>query len=106
MSDNKLDTFAILPAHYQRAQRLNYYALNDGSDEEAPEEDQIFKKPRLTSQSTINSSTIDSSISYELILPEDSASQILLNPSIPTESSQSDISLPSGPLLCEELNLI
>ena len=99
MSDNEPDTFAILPPRYQHAQRLNYHALNNGSDEEVPEEDQIFKKPQLTSQSTINSSTIDSSISYELILPEDSASQVLPNLSIPTESSQSDISLSSRPLL-------
>jgi hypothetical protein len=50
MSDNELDTFANLPARYQHAQRLNYHALNDGSDGEAPEEDHIFKKPQLHSR--------------------------------------------------------
>jgi hypothetical protein len=29
---------------YKRARRLNYHALNNGSDEEAPGEDHIFKK--------------------------------------------------------------
>jgi hypothetical protein len=32
-----------LPACYQRTQRLNYHALNDGGDVEALE-DHIFKK--------------------------------------------------------------
>jgi hypothetical protein len=45
MSDSELDPFANLPACYQRAQRLDYHALNDSSDEEAPEDDHIFKKP-------------------------------------------------------------
>jgi hypothetical protein len=87
MSDNELTAFVNLPTRYQRARRLKCHALNDGSDEEAPEEDHIFKKPRLTSQSTI-----DSLSSHELIFPEDSASQVL--PTI--DSSQSDTSLPSG----------
>ncbi len=93
MSDNELNIFANLPARHQHAQRLNYHALNDGSDEEASQEDHIFKKPRLTLQSTI-----DSFVSNESILPEDSASQVQPNPSMITESSQSDISLPSGSL--------
>jgi hypothetical protein len=31
--------------HIINVQRVNYHAINDGSDEEAPEEDHIFKKP-------------------------------------------------------------
>jgi hypothetical protein len=70
MSHNELNAFVNLPTHYQCIRRLNYHALNDGSDEE----DHIFKKLRLTSQSTI-----DSFSSHELILPEDPASQVLPN---------------------------
>jgi hypothetical protein len=44
MSDNELDAFANLPTRYQCAQRLNYHAL---------EEDHIFKKLRLTLESTL-----------------------------------------------------
>jgi hypothetical protein len=70
LSDNEVNAFVDLPACHQHAQRLNYHALDDGSDEEAPKEDHIFKKPRLTSQSTI-----DSFASYEFILPEVSATK-------------------------------
>lgn len=31
-----------------RGERVNYHALNDGSDEEAPVEDRVSKKPRLS----------------------------------------------------------
>jgi hypothetical protein len=91
MSDSELDissfnntdtSFINLPTRSQRSQRLNYHVLNDGSDEEAISEDRIFKKPRLTSQSTI-----DSFVSNELIRPENSASQLLPNPFTITESS-------------------
>jgi hypothetical protein len=77
-----------LPIRYQRARKLNYHALNNGSDEEVPGEDHIFKKLWLTSQSTI-----DSFSSHELILPEDSASQVLsnLSKSLPKKKKQSDI---------------
>jgi hypothetical protein len=54
MPDNELKAFVNLPICYQRAWRLNYHAHNDGSNEEAPEEDHVFKKLQLTSQSTID----------------------------------------------------
>ncbi len=44
MSDNELNIFANLPARHQHAQRLNYHALNDNSDEEAFQKNHIFKK--------------------------------------------------------------
>jgi hypothetical protein len=72
MSDNELNAFTNLPTHHQCARRLNYHALNDGSDKGVSEEDHIFKKLRLTSQYTINIFS-----SHELILPEDSARQVL-----------------------------
>jgi hypothetical protein len=65
--------------------RVNYHAINDGSDKEAPE---------LSSQSTI-----DSFASHELILPEDSMSHVPPSPSMVIDLPQSDIFLPSGPFL-------
>ncbi|KAK9493879.1 hypothetical protein V1508DRAFT_414589 [Lipomyces doorenjongii] len=35
---------------------VDYYLLNDGSDEEAEPEDRLFKVPRLDSESTIDGS--------------------------------------------------
>ena len=79
MSDSEADTFDNLPAYYQLAQKLDY---------QAPGEGHIFKKPRLTLQSTI-----ESFVSNELILSGDSASQVLPNLSIITDSSHSNTSL-------------
>jgi hypothetical protein len=65
VSHDELNAFVNLATHYQCTRGLNYHALNDGSDEE----DHIFKKLRLTSQSTIGSFS-----SHELILLEGSVS--------------------------------
>jgi hypothetical protein len=70
---------ADLSARPQRSQRIDYHFLNDGSDEEAPSEHRVIKKPRL----------IPPPASSELIGPEDSASQLM--PNLPTPDSYSEL---------------
>jgi hypothetical protein len=57
----------------QRSYRINYQALNDGIDEEAPLEDRIIEEP--PSKKTRSS--------VEPITPDDSASQLILIQSPP-----------------------
>lgn len=64
--------------HSQRSQRIDYHLLNDGSDDEAPTEDRIFKRPRFNK----------SKESPEHITPDDSASQLEQTRSSPVESLQ------------------
>ena len=62
----------------QRSQRIDYHLLNDGSDDEVPTEDRIFKRPRVN----------EPKVSPEPITPDDSVSQLVQNRSSPVESLQ------------------
>ncbi|KAK9257721.1 hypothetical protein V1519DRAFT_456660 [Lipomyces tetrasporus] len=53
---------------------VDYYLLNDGSDEEAVPEDRLPKVPRLDSESTIDGSV--DNVARTDVLPEESASQV------------------------------
>ncbi|KAK9253768.1 hypothetical protein V1507DRAFT_140149 [Lipomyces tetrasporus] len=57
---------------------LDYYWLNDGSDEEAESQDRLLRSPRLTAQSTVDNSIDDVASN---VFPEESASQLLANTS-------------------------
>ncbi|KAJ8099513.1 hypothetical protein POJ06DRAFT_257173, partial [Lipomyces tetrasporus] len=65
-----------LPPRLRR--EVDYYLLNDGSDEEAVPEDRLPKVPRLDSESTIDGSggSVDN-VARTDVLPEESASQVL-----------------------------
>ena len=67
-----------IPRHCRRSQRIDYHLLNDGSDDEAPTEDRIFKRPRLEGLTG----------TLEPITPDDSASQLDQARSSPVESLQ------------------
>ncbi|KAK9258894.1 hypothetical protein V1519DRAFT_453161 [Lipomyces tetrasporus] len=64
-----------LPPRLRR--EVDYYLLNDGSDEEAVPEDRLPKVPRLDSESTIDGSggSVDN-VARTDVLPEESASQL------------------------------
>ncbi|KAK9482247.1 hypothetical protein V1527DRAFT_500612 [Lipomyces starkeyi] len=53
---------------------VDYYLLNDGSDQEAEPEDRLPKVPRLDSESTIDGSV--DNVAGTDVLPEESASQV------------------------------
>jgi hypothetical protein len=72
------DASAYVPRRSQRAQRIDYHLLNDGSDSEAPTEARIFKRPRLNNPKE----------SPEPIMPDDTVSQLDQNRSSPVESLQ------------------
>ncbi|KAK9249889.1 hypothetical protein V1507DRAFT_507197 [Lipomyces tetrasporus] len=72
-----------LPPRIRR--EVDYYLLNDGSDEEAVPEDRLPKVPRLDSESTIDGS-VDNVASTD-VLPEESASQVLEDTSVAGSSS-------------------
>ncbi|CAG8014111.1 unnamed protein product [Penicillium salamii] len=63
-----------IPRQCRRSQRIDYHLLNDGSDDEAPTKDRIFKRRRLGT--------------LEPITPDDSASQLDQARSSPVESLQ------------------
>ena len=69
---------SYIPRHCRRSQRIDYHLLNDGSDDEAPTEDRIFKRPRLDGLTG----------TLEPITPDDSASQLDQTRSSPVESLQ------------------
>lgn len=73
-----MDASPYVPRRSQRSQRIDYHLLNDGSDDEAPTEDRIFKRPRLNNPKE----------SPEPITPDDSVSQLDQNRSSPVESLQ------------------
>lgn len=73
MADSSLSSSPVMeivspyiPRHCRRSQRIDYHLLNDGSDNEAPTEDRIFKRPRLDGLTG----------TLEPITPDDSASQL------------------------------
>ncbi|KAK9251162.1 hypothetical protein V1507DRAFT_465507 [Lipomyces tetrasporus] len=70
-----------LPPRLRR--EVDYYLLNDGSDEEAVPEDRLPKVPRLDSESTIDGSggSVDN-VARTDVLPEESASQVLEDTSV------------------------
>ncbi|KAK9244293.1 hypothetical protein V1506DRAFT_507628 [Lipomyces tetrasporus] len=72
-----------LPPRFRR--EVDYYLLNDGSDEEAVPEDRLPKVPRLDSESTIDGS-VDNVGSTD-VLPEESASQALEDTSVASSTS-------------------
>ncbi|KAK9319833.1 hypothetical protein V1517DRAFT_236604, partial [Lipomyces orientalis] len=63
---------------------LDYYWPNDGSDEEAESQDRLHRSPRLTAQSTVDSSIDDVPTN---VFPEESASQLLTNTSVADTAS-------------------
>ena len=69
---------SYIPRHCRRSQRIDYHLLNDGSDDEAPTEDRIFKRPVLDGLTG----------TLEPITPDDSASQLDQTRSSPVESLQ------------------
>ncbi|KAK9350050.1 hypothetical protein V1523DRAFT_429439 [Lipomyces doorenjongii] len=64
---------------------VDYYLLNDGSDEEAEPEDRLFKVPRLDSESTIDGSV--DNVAGTDVLPEESVSQVLEDTSVAESTS-------------------
>ncbi|KAK9312050.1 hypothetical protein V1524DRAFT_466634, partial [Lipomyces starkeyi] len=64
---------------------VDYYLLNDGSDEEAESEFRIPKVPRLDSESTIDVSV--DNVAGTDVLPEESASQVLEDTSVADSTS-------------------
>ncbi|KAK9242358.1 hypothetical protein V1506DRAFT_495581 [Lipomyces tetrasporus] len=70
------EELSSLPRSSRR--ELDYYWLNDGSDEEAESQDRLPRSPRLTAQSTVDSSIVDVASN---VFPEESASQLLANTS-------------------------
>ncbi|KAK9242125.1 hypothetical protein V1506DRAFT_107640 [Lipomyces tetrasporus] len=72
-----------LPPRFRR--EVDYYLLNDGSDEEAVPEDRLPKVPRLDSESTIDGSV--DNVARTNVLPEESASQVLEDTSVAGSTS-------------------
>ncbi|KAK9332669.1 hypothetical protein V1520DRAFT_389600 [Lipomyces starkeyi] len=72
---------------------VDYYLLNDGSDEEAEPGDRLPKIPRLDSESTIDGSV--DNVAGTDVLPEESATQVLEDTSV--ADSTSDTSKGSRP---------
>ncbi|KAK9244615.1 hypothetical protein V1506DRAFT_312821 [Lipomyces tetrasporus] len=72
-----------LPPRFRR--EVDYYLLNDGSDEEAVPEDRLPKVPRLDSESTIDGSV--DNVARTDVLPEESASQVLEDTSVAGSTS-------------------
>lgn len=70
------DAYLYIPRRSQRSQRIDYHLLNNGSDDEAPPEDRIFKRPHLNKPKE----------SPEPITPDDSVSQFNENQSASIES--------------------
>ncbi|KAK9326431.1 hypothetical protein V1517DRAFT_252076, partial [Lipomyces orientalis] len=64
---------------------IDYYSLDDGSDEEAEPQDRLPKRPRLTAQSIIDIS-IDNVASRD-VFPEESASRLLEDESVADNTS-------------------
>ncbi|KAJ8096610.1 hypothetical protein POJ06DRAFT_262939 [Lipomyces tetrasporus] len=64
---------------------VDYYLLNDGSDEEAVPEDRLPKVPRLDSESTIDGSV--DNVARTDVLPEESASQVVEDTSVAGSTS-------------------
>jgi hypothetical protein len=73
------DSSISLHKRSQRSQRLDYRLLNDGSDEEAAEEDRIFKKPCLIKADC-----------NKPITPDESASQLSQSACPTVESHQQE----------------
>ncbi|KAJ8096458.1 hypothetical protein POJ06DRAFT_264095 [Lipomyces tetrasporus] len=78
-----------LPRRSRR--ELDYYWLNDGSDEEAESQDRLPRSPRLAAQSKVDSSIDDVASN---VFPEELASQLLTSTSVAdTPSSNSKKSM-------------
>ncbi|KAK9427364.1 hypothetical protein V1505DRAFT_388870, partial [Lipomyces doorenjongii] len=75
---------------------VDYYLLNDGSDEEAGPEDRLFKVPRLDSESTIDGSV--DNVAETDVLHEESVSQVVEDTSV-AESTSSTLKNPELDLL-------
>ncbi|KAK9244372.1 hypothetical protein V1506DRAFT_321314 [Lipomyces tetrasporus] len=71
-----------LPRRSRR--ELDYYWLNDGSDEEAESQDRLPRSPRLAAQSNPDSSIDDVASN---VFPDESTSQLLTNTSVADTAS-------------------